>query len=881
MKYNMMKNRHSIAVKLAGIGLLALLGLIISGALFLRTFDATLMDDRKRNVQQQVETVYGVIDRYHRLHQEGALSEVQAQQAAAKTVSGLRFGDGNYFWINDLHPVMVMHPIKPQLDGEDLSAVKDPNGVFLFKAFVEQARQGGGFVPYLWPKPGAEKPQPKVSYVKSFAPWGWVIGTGVYVDDVDKAVWMAGTDLAWQIIVLTVAIGAVIWWVSGGLVSNMRRAARVADAIASGQFGNDIQVRSRDETGQLLSALDGMQQQLRDRIAADARIAAENLRIRQALDNVSSPVTVSDPDNTLIYLNNAGRSLFESMSDALRARDPAFSVDGMMGGKLSTLFEDSDFQASYRERLTDGSVLDGSLAGRQLRLVAAPVYDEAGDYQGRVTQWFDRTDELAAAVEDRERVEDERRIAAANLRLKVALDNVSSNVMVADESHQIIYMNQTALKLFREAEADLRRDLPQFSANKIVGSNIDVFHRQPGHQRRLLDGLKQTHHADFEVGGRNMRFVANPVLNEASERLGTVVEWTDRTAEVAVEREVDELVAAARAGDLQKRIELSGKHGFFHQLGAGFNALLDELSAVFGNIAEVMGELSGGNLQRQIERDYQGTFGQVKDDINRTVAKLGEIVAELSMAADQVETGAQEINQGNLNLSSRTEQQAANLQETASSIEQLTATVRNNADNAEQANQVAANARQLAERGGTVVGNAVQAMGQINTASGKIAEIIGVIDEIAFQTNLLALNASVEAARAGEQGRGFAVVATEVRNLAGRSATAAKEIKELIQDSVSKVQAGSALVNESGETLEQIVGGVKKVGDIVAEIAAASAEQSQGIDQVNQAITSMDQVTQQNAALAEQTSAASDSMTDNARQVKQLLGFFQQAGNRA
>jgi methyl-accepting chemotaxis protein len=207
-------------------------------------------------------------------------------------------------------------------------------------------------------------------------------------------------------------------------------------------------------------------------------------------------------------------------------------------------------------------------------------------------------------------------------------------------------------------------------------------------------------------------------------------------------------------------------------------------------------------------------------------------------------------------------------------MEELTSTVRNNADNAQQANQLAVMARQKAEEGGDVVGRAVDAMEDIKSSSNKIAEIIGVIDEIAFQTNLLALNASVEAARAGEQGRGFAVVATEVRNLAGRSATAAKEIKELIQDSLGKVDNGAVLVNESGGTLGEIVSGVKKVGDIVSEIAAASREQSAGIGQVNQAVTSMDEMTQQNAALAEQTSAASASLSEKASDMNQLISLF-------
>ena len=435
-------------------------------------------------------------------------------------------------------------------------------------------------------------------------------------------------------------------------------------------------------------------------------------------------------------------------------------------------------------------------------------------------------------------------------------------------------MNKTAMQLFAEAETDIQQDLPGFDASRLIGNNIDQFHKNPEHQIQLLEALNSTFESELEVGGRTMRIVANPVVDDEGNRLGTAVEWNDRTEEVAVEQEIDSLIEAAGSGDLERRLTTEGKQGFFLQLSEGFNRLLDQLTSVFEDIANVMGYMAEGDLTHSIETDYQGEFGRVKDNINQTIANVEGTVFSLRELSDEINISAEEINSGNNNLSVRTDQQASNLEETAASMEELTSTVRNNADNAQQANQVAVSARQSAEKGGDVVSRAVTAMEQISASSTQIAEIIGVIDEIAFQTNLLALNASVEAARAGEQGRGFAVVATEVRNLASRSADAAKEIKELIKDSVDKVSSGSELVNETGAALTGIVEGVKKVSDIIAEIAAASSEQTHGIEQVNLAVTQMDEMTQQNAALAEETSAASMTMKTNADKMQSTMEYF-------
>ncbi|TRW91345.1 HAMP domain-containing protein [Candidatus Methylobacter oryzae] len=460
------------------------------------------------------------------------------------------------------------------------------------------------------------------------------------------------------------------------------------------------------------------------------------------------------------------------------------------------------------------------------------------------------------------------------MRAKIALDRISSNVMIADNERNIVYMNPAVLAMVQHAESDIRKALPKFDAGKLLGTNMDAFHKNPAHQKQLLANLTSTFRSEIRVGSCIFHLTANAIINEEGHRIGTVMEWKDRTAEVAIEQEIARVVSGAVLGDFNQRIGKEDKEGFFLELADGVNELMEISSTGLNEVVRVLGALSQGDLTETISNSYSGTFGQLKHDSNSTVEKLKEIVGRIHEASETINTAAKEIAAGNNDLSHRTEEQAASLEETAASMEELTSTVQANSQNAKHANRLAVGATDIAGKGVKVVGQVVSTMEEINESSRKVVDIISVIDSIAFQTNILALNAAVEAARAGEQGRGFAVVAVEVRNLAQRAAAAAAEIKGLIGDSVEKVEEGSKLVAQAGKTMEEIVSAIRSVTVIMSEISSASVEQTSGIEQVNQAIAQMDDVTQQNAALVEQAAAAAESLEEQTQNLAFTVSYF-------
>ncbi len=455
-----------------------------------------------------------------------------------------------------------------------------------------------------------------------------------------------------------------------------------------------------------------------------------------------------------------------------------------------------------------------------------------------------------------------------------AFEVASARFMITDARHNVVNLNGSAMKLFQRAETDFQRALPHFRAEAIIGSSYGNFHKNPDQMLSLLTGLTGSHEERITIGTRVFDMVYTPVLNSLGERLGTVIEWKDRTQRVAMEEDIAGLISAVSDGDFTKRLTEDDKWGFMLELTRGMNQLVDTVDNGLSQTVRVVSALAEGDLTQRMEGDYRGSFSQLKNDVNRMADRIGSIAGQITGVTLAVRRTTDEIGSGVLDLSERTEHQASSLEETTASMEQLSATVRQNADNAQEANSLVTAAQASASNGGSITGEAVDAMGRIENSSHKISDIVGLIQEIAFQTNLLALNAAVEAARAGDAGRGFAVVANEVRALAQRSADSSKNIKQLILNSDAEVRKGVELVNQAGSALEEIVSSVNKVAAFVSEIAGASQEQASGIDQVSRAINSMDSMTQQNAALVEETTAALNSARSQVEELQDTIGFF-------
>ncbi|WP_325891638.1 aerotaxis transducer Aer2 [Grimontia sp. NTOU-MAR1] len=591
----------------------------------------------------------------------------------------------------------------------------------------------------------------------------------------------------------------------------------------------------------------------------------ERARLQAAIDQSLTAMVLIDRDFAITYINEETVKLFETHQASFKQVWPGFMAtrDWLMGRCIDEFHKNP---AHQRQLLSDPNNLpyktDIQVAGITIELNVAAIVDARGNYIGNSLEWRDVTAEREREVEVG--------------RLVSAVEGMTTNIMMADKDGNITYYNPALKKLLVSRESELRGIFPGFQADALEGKNIDIFHKNPAHQRSIIsnpDRLPYT--AEIKVGNLEFSLTCIAMYDTAGNYIGPALQWEDITQQMAGQRDVQGLIEAASEGRLDTRIDTAKYTGFMANLSGGINGLLDSMVGPLNNCKDVMSKVSAGNLKVNMPEDYKGEFALLSDAVNTSITNLRDMVEKITASSSRVASASGEIAEGNSDLSERTEEQAASLEETAASMEEMTSTVKQNAESANAANRLSLDASTKAQKGGEVVKQTVKAMGEINKASKRISDIISVIDEIAFQTNLLALNAAVEAARAGEQGRGFAVVAGEVRNLAQRSAGAAKEIKDLIKDSVEKVSEGSRLVDESGEMLNEIVDAVGEVSTLISKINSASQEQATGIEEISKAVVKMDEMTQQNAALVEEASAASQSLRDEGSELLNLIGFFQ------
>lgn len=484
-------------------------------------------------------------------------------------------------------------------------------------------------------------------------------------------------------------------------------------------------------------------------------------------------------------------------------------------------------------------------------------------------QGFDRTDEIG----DIARALDVIRTRSIEiLQLRKAVNTVSVGVLTVNNKGLIVYHNQTIVDLVQKHLPDIQKQYPGFDPHQLIDKDVNFLKPNDSSQRLCL--VKERYQTQLRLGDCIFDVISHPTFNELGDRLGAVIEVRDVSDEVRVELEIGYMVGAAVQGNMSIRLDEENKVGFMRQLSTSMNHLMNNIERAINDIGSMFSALATGDFTARMDSNYQGVFATLQKDANTMAHNLSQIITDIMSSSEQVYSAVAEISVGSQDLSGRTERQSASLKETAASMEHLALTVRHNSQNAERASKLAADSCHVAQQGGSVVKDAVQAMNRISTSSEKISEIVTVIDDIASQTELLALNAAVEAARAGEAGKGFSVVAENVSKLANRSAMALQQIKMLITESANHVNTGVQLVNLTGTSLAEILNAATSVAELVKDIAKASADQSAGIEEVNHAVGAMDDMTQKNAVLVEESLSTAMGLQEQADRLTRLMQEF-------
>ena len=524
------------------------------------------------------------------------------------------------------------------------------------------------------------------------------------------------------------------------------------------------------------------------------------------------------------------------------------------------------------------SVLTGRSIARPIKSLTSSISDLANGNGAVIIPELDRADEIGDMARSMGII---RETGITAIRAQKTLENTAACLMMVDDKGCVAYVNPAFQNLVANAQHAVSAELPGFAAAAFIGQPFNDFHNDPSIQSEQLLQLTEPSDAMISAAGFSFDLKLNPIFDLRGVPIGTVVSWRDRTTQIRLEAEVEALIDAATSGNLEGRLATDHVDGFMLTLCQGMNRLMETVEGGVKSAGKVIAALAAGNLTCEMAGNYQGIFKELQNDSNRMRAELSSIATNIIGASDALSDAVKEIASGTSDLTSRTQSQSSYVEQTSSSMSDLTETVKSNTEGAMEANKIAQKTRAAADSGHQVVGEATKAMEGIQTAATKITDIVNMIDEIAFQTNLLALNASVEAARAGEAGKGFAVVASEVRALAQRSGDASAQIKTLIEETVSEIGGGVSLVQEVGSGLQDIVGSVNALADLVVEITEAGQEQSTKLADVSKAVSAMGGMADQNASLAEQTMAAVRSQGQQVGELDRLVRFFKTENDKA
>ncbi|MEE9386871.1 MAG: methyl-accepting chemotaxis protein [Nannocystaceae bacterium] len=585
-------------------------------------------------------------------------------------------------------------------------------------------------------------------------------------------------------------------------------------------------------------------------------------RLVQAVTGAGTAFILIDRNFVVTYANASSIALLEQHSATFREKFSGFEANKLIGTCIDGFHRDP---GRVRRLLNDTGNLphtaDVEVQHLTFELNVSAISDPQGELVGHCLEWKDVT-----------RV---RKDALAGNRLGSIIEGCQAMFNIVDEDMCITYVNPGLLAMLRRYEAEIRTTFPDFSVETLVGSCVDRFHRNPAHQRGIVaDESRLPFITEIRVGTLEFGLTACALRDGDGNRIGTGLEWIDYNERAKYAGQVSQLLNACEEGRLSERGDTTQLDAIYAPMMGNINEMLDKLLAPVEVLKRHLGRVAEGDLTAYIREDYSGDHAASRDALNNSLDALNTTLGQVNQVAESVGSGSQEVSDSSNALSQGATEQASSLQQITETMRTLTDQTTQNAENATTANELSNDARGVASQGDEMMKTMVTAMGDIDESSQSIRKIIKVIDEIAFQTNLLALNAAVEAARAGVHGKGFAVVAEEVRSLAARSANAAKETTEMIEDSIKKVDQGANIAEQTASALTKIVVGVGKVTDLVAEIAAASNEQAKGISEINTALSQVDKVTQTNTASAEESAAASQELSRQAKELVDRLGSF-------